>query len=87
MNSNVGSLEVDTKKIYCKKRYRMKMKKVYVKNRSVIIRINTSATLFKCSKPPSFQNKSSKMFLSRSLKLSTERSAGLDTDSSVATIT
>ena len=57
------------------------------KNRSVIIRINTSATLFKCSKPPSFQNKSSKMFLSRSLKLSTERSAGLDTDSSVATIT
>ena len=61
----------------------MYRKKVYGKNRSVIISINKSATLFKCSKPPSFQNKSAKVFPSRSAKQSIERSARHNTDSSV----
>ena len=56
---------------------------VYGKNRSAIIRIYKSATLFKCSKPPSFQNKSVKMFPRRSAKLSMEISARLYTDGSV----
>jgi len=44
---------------------------------------NKSAILFKCSKPPSFQNKSAKMFPSRSVKLIMERSSRFDMDSSV----
>ena len=40
--------------MYSKKRYKKKMykKNIYGKNRSVIISINKSATLFKCLKPP-----------------------------------
>ena len=71
--------------MYNKKRYRKKMyrKNMYGKNRRVILSINKSTTLFKRLKPPSSQNKSAKIFLSRSVKLSMERSATFNMHSSI----